>query len=134
MSDKTQGVTARALIEFHRILLREIAENFGGDITLNEIRIMNQIILCSVEGRTCYVTALHKMTGIPIPTVSRTVAKLQNKGWLSERRDFDDGRKRQIFLGPRSVKQIRDEINGKVQWFKEFQENAWCTPMDMSER
>ncbi len=124
MSDEKQGVTARALIEFHRILLKEIAENFGGDITLNEIRIMNQIILCSVEGRTCYVTALHKMTGIPIPTVSRTVAKLQNKGWLSERRDFDDGRKRQIFLVPRSVEQIRGEINEKVRWFKEFQENA----------
>ena len=124
MSDKTQGVTARALIEFHRILLKEIAENFGGDITLNEIRIMNPIILCSVQGRTCYVTALNKMSWIPIPTVSRTVAKLQNKGWLSERRDFDDGRKRQIFLGPRSVQQIRDEISEKVQWFKEFQENA----------
>ena len=119
MDNKLGEVTAQTLLEFHRNLLKELAGNYGGDSTVNELRVMNQIILCSHNGRTCCVTALHKATGIPIPTVSRAVTKLRDGGWLAESPDPDDGRKRVITLGPRTMKQTLDEIDGKVQWFKD---------------
>ena len=124
MSNKPHAVTATAIIEFTRILYAALAEKYGGDRTLNELRVMNQIILCSLEGRTCNVTALHKITGIPIPTVSRSVAHLQSEGWLSEQRDPDDGRKRLICLGPRSIELASDDINEFAQWFNDYIEHG----------
>ncbi len=124
MFNRPHDVTAQAVVEFSRNLLRELAEKYGGDCTLNELRVMNQIIRCSLKGRTCCVTALHKVTGIPIPTVSRSVANLQNDGWLSERRDPADGRKRIISLGPRSLELTWDDINARVQWINDFREHG----------
>ncbi len=124
MSNKMHDVTPKALLEFHRNLLRELSMNYGGDTTINELRVLNQIIYCGIEGRTCSVTALHKVTGIPMPTVSRAVTNLQNGGWLCETRDPDDGRKRVITLSPRSRKQTIGEIDGKVQWVNEFRQRG----------
>ena len=72
MSNRPHDVTAQAVVEFSRNLFRQLAGKYGGDCTLNELRVMNQIIYCSLKGRTYSVTALHKVTGIPIPTVSRS--------------------------------------------------------------
>ncbi len=124
MFDKPHDVTAAAVIEFSRNLLKELAAKYGGETTLNELRVMNQILRCYFVGRTCCVTALHKVTGIPMPTVSRSVANLQSEGWLSERRDSDDGRKRIISLGPRSLDLTRDDINARVQWINDFREHG----------
>lgn len=92
-----------------------LAARYGGDSTLNELRVMNQIILCRLKGRTCSVTALHKVTGIPIPTVSRAVANLQRDGWLSERRDPSDGRKRIISVGPSFLEASCDEFDAAIR-------------------
>ena len=124
MPNKPHDVTARAVAHFNRRLFRKLSDKFGGECTLNEVRVMNQIICCSLEERTCSVTALHKATGIPIPTVSRSVAKLQAGGWLSERQDPDDGRKRVITLGPRSLRETRDGIDDSVRWINDFRENG----------
>lgn len=86
MRNKPHNVTAQAVIEFTRNLYNTLAGKYGGDCTLNDLRVMNQIIRCHLEGRTCSVTALHNVTGIPIPIVSRAVANLRSGGWLSERR------------------------------------------------
>ena len=59
-------VTAQAVVEFGRRQLRLLAEKCGGERTLNEMRVMNQVILCSLEGHCCGVTNIHKVTGIPI--------------------------------------------------------------------
>ena len=59
---------ARAVIEFARNGLTILAEKYKGDCTLNEVRVMIQIIHCQLERRTCSMAALHKVTGIPIPT------------------------------------------------------------------
>ena len=120
MSPQRPVVTAQALVEFHRNMLKELSEKYGGEFTINELRIMNQIIRCNLAGRTCHVTGLHKVTGIPIPTVSRTVAKLQQSRWLSERRDPEDGRKLVSCLGPRASEETRGEIDEKLQWFDEY--------------
>lgn len=124
MTENEYGVTPQVLIAFTRILYKGLAKKYGGDRTLNELRVMNQIILCSLDGRTCSVTALHKVTGIPIPTVSRSVGHLQSEGWLSERRDSNDGRKRLICLGPRSLELASNEIDELAKWLNDYREHG----------
>ena len=127
MNKKVHDVTAQVVVEFSRNLLRQLAEKYGGDRTLNELRVMNQIIRCSLQGRTCCVTDLHKVTGIPMPTVSRSVAHLQNDSWLSEREDPDDGRRRIISLGPRSLELTWNDINERIQWINDFRDHGLPT-------
>jgi len=124
MFNKADDVTAKAVLEFTRNGLKTLAEKYGGDSTLNEVRVMVQIIRCHLEERTCTVTALHKVTGIPIPTVSRAVANLQSEGWLSEQRDPNDGRKRLITFGPRSLEQTPTDLMEAIQWFNDFREHG----------
>ena len=122
MSSSPREETAEAVVQFGRNLLTELSGKFGGDRTLNEVRVMCQIVGCSLKGRTCCVTALHKATGIPIPTVSRAVANLQHDGWLTDRPDPADGRKRIITLGPRSLAGAWDDVNGRAQWVTNYLE------------
>ncbi len=124
MINKTHDVTPQAVVEFARNGLKILAEKYGGDCTLNEARVMIQIIRCHLEGRTCSVTALHKVTGIPIPTVSRAVANLQSDGWLSEQRDPTDGRKRVISFGRRSLEKTPDDIERSIRWINNFREHG----------
>ncbi len=123
MSDKLHDVTAPAVVEFTRNLLRTLAEKHGGDCTLNQLRVMNQITRCNLEGHTCSVTALHRVTGIPIPTVGRAVANLRRDGWLSERPDPTDGRRRIISLGPRVLKQTRKDLDRTTRWINDFRDH-----------
>ena len=124
MIKKTHDVMAQAVVEFARNGLEILAEKYGGDCTLNEARVMVQIIRCQLEGRTCSVTNLHKATGIPIPTVSRAVGNLQNDGWLSEQRDPNDGRKRIISFGPRSLQKTPGDIDRSIRWLEDFFEHG----------
>ena len=119
MNDEMNDLMTRAVVEFAQNGLQIISDKYGGDCTLNEARVMVQIIRCQLDGKTCSVTGLHKATGIPIPTVSRCVANLQREGWLSDSPDPDDGRKRVITLSARSMKQTIGEIEGNVQWVNE---------------
>ena len=125
--NKPHDVTAQAVVEFTRNVFKTVAEKYGGGCTLNEVRVMNQIIRCSIDGRTCSVTALHKVTGIPIPTVSRSVAHLQRNGWLSAQQDPNDARKRIISLGHRSLQQTCDDIKEAIQWINDFREHGLPT-------
>ncbi len=122
MTNKPHDVTAQAVVQFTRVLFCVLSKKNGGNTTLNELRVMNQIIFCHIKSRYCSVTALHKVTGITIPTVSRAVAHLQYSGYLSDRRDPHDGRKRIISLAPKSLGQTIDEIDNLVQWINDFRE------------
>jgi DNA-binding MarR family transcriptional regulator len=124
MKNNTDDLIAQAVIEFARNGLKIISEKYGGDCTLNEARVMVQIIHSQLNGQTCSVTGLHKATGIPIPTVSRAVANLQREGWLSDSRDPNDGRKRIISFGPRSLENTPDDIQESVQWVKDFRKHG----------
>jgi len=124
MSNKPHDVTDQAVVEFTRNLLRTLAERHGGGCTLNQLRVMNQIIRCNLDGRTCSVIALHRVTGIPINTVSRAVANLRHDGWLSERRNPSDGRRRIISLGPRTLKAARKDIDRATRWINDFREHG----------
>lgn len=127
MDNKPHDVTPEAFVEFARNLYLLLAKKFGGDTTLNELRVMNQIILCYFKGRNCSVTSLHEVTGIPIPTVSRAVANLQYCGFLSERRDPNDGRRRIVSLDPRTMEQVTVDINEMIQWINDIRKHGLAT-------
>ena len=122
MTNKPHDVTAEVVVEFTRHILDKLAVKYGGGITLNELRVMHQIVVCCVKDRHCSVTALYTKTGIPKSTVSRAITSLQDRGWLSERQDPQDGRKRMISLGPRAIEQTSGEINEMIQWIKDYRE------------
>jgi len=124
MKNKQDDLMTQAVVEFARNGLRTLSNKYGGDCTLNEARVMVQIIHCHLDGRTCSVTGLHKATGIPIPTVSRSVANLQREGWLSDCRDPNDGRKRNISFGPRSLESTPGDLQESVQWIKDFRKKG----------
>ncbi len=124
MLKKPHEITAQAIARFNRYVFGWLAEKHGGECTLNEMRVMNQIICCHLQGKYCYVTALHKKTGIPIPTVSRAVANLQSDGWLSERRDPTDGRKGIISLSPRYLNETFDEFDMSIDLIDNFREHG----------
>ncbi len=118
MSNEPYDVTAPTVVEFMRNLFRTQAKRYGSAATLNELRVMNQVILCRLNGRSC------RVTGIPKPTVSRVVANLQDDGYLSDRRDPDDGRKRIISVGPSFLELVHDDIDGAIRWINDFREHG----------
>ncbi len=123
MSNNQHEVTAHVVVEFAKNLLKMLGEKYGSTTTLNELRIMNQVILCHINGRSCSVTALHKETGIPISTVSRTVCNLQREGWISDRQHRTDGRKRIISPGDRSLDQTSEDMSKLVQWMNDYRDH-----------
>ena len=127
MSNKPHDVSSPTLVEYARSLYSLLAEKFGSDTTLNELRVMNQIILCHSKGRRCSVTTLHKVTGIPISTVSRAVAHLRYSGYLTDRRDPRDGRKRIISIDSRAFEQTSGEIDEMIEWINDFREHGLAT-------
>ena len=124
MSNEPHDVTSPTLVKYAHSLYSLLAEKFGSDTTLNELRVINQIILCHAKGRRCSVTALHKVTGIPISTVSRAVAHLRYSGYLTDRRDPHDGRKRIISIDSRAFEQTSGEIDDIIQWINDFREHG----------
>jgi len=124
MSNKPHDVTAPDVLELTRILLRTLAEQHGGDCTFDQLRVMNQISRCNLDGRTCSVTALHRVTGIPIRTVSRVVANLRHDGWLSERQNPTDRRRQIISLGPRTLKAARKDIDRATRLINVIREHG----------
>lgn len=128
MSSKQHQFSPHAIIEFTRHLFSGLSQERGGDTTLNELRIMNQIIICHLKGRGCSVTSLHEKTGIPAPTVSRIVTALQYSGWLCERSDPNDGRKRIISLSSDAVMKLNADLLCMVEWFRNFSEQGLPDP------
>ena len=127
MFDKLHNVTLRVLIEFTQDLYMTLAEKYGGGCTLNDLRVINQIIGCHFDGLESTVTVLHSMTGIPTPTISRSVRKFRTEGWLSVRQDPDDGRKQIISLGHRSLTITRDDIDRRIRWINNFRTTGVST-------
>ncbi len=122
--DEPYDVTANPAVNYMRLALTQMARKYGGDCTLNEVRILNEVISFNLLGRSCSVSALHKATGIPTSTVSRIVKNFVSDGWLSERRDPTDGRKRIVSLGLRSLEQTFNDITESTQCFKDFLEHG----------
>ncbi len=92
----------KSALEHKRLIgeiLKLLAERFGGETTLNQMRIGHYAGLKSLYERVpTNNTDMSKTLGIPRSTVSRIVNDCIDKGWLLERPDLEDGRKRLVVV------------------------------------
>ena len=112
------------VVEFIRQLLEDLTRVRAGETTVNELRVVNQLIICHLNGFDCTVTSLHRRTNIPLPTVSRIVTQLQCKGWVCDTRDPDDGRKRIIKLKPDALETMTIDFDAMAGWLNAFSERG----------
>ena len=90
--------TDNTITTFTRWFFAHLAEKYGGDVTLNELRVINRIYSESFTTRAAHVTTLAASLNMPMSTVARAVGNLITKGWLIESTNGDDGRVRDIYL------------------------------------
>jgi len=89
-----QGLLKR-VAEYNGAYLDVLASHCGGEAAINEIRVMNCILRAHVfERKVPGVCAIARRSGISKSTVSRSVLKLRNKGWIRELDADADGRRR----------------------------------------
>ncbi|MDJ0760391.1 MAG: helix-turn-helix domain-containing protein [Woeseiaceae bacterium] len=98
------------------LLLERMANKFGGDCTLNELRVMNAVSVHSFSDGACSPTMLSRETGIPKSTVSRSLASLVSKGWLVEEKDTKDRRRRIIELSDAAKSQRSEDLQAIFNW------------------
>ena len=123
MPTESREFTREDVVEFIRKALKNLAEVRAGETTVNELRVVNQLIICHLHGGNCTVTSLHQRTEIPMPTVSRIVAQLQGRGWLYDEQDPDDGRRRIIRLKPGALHTMTIDFEGLAEWLNEKAES-----------
>jgi DNA-binding MarR family transcriptional regulator len=91
---------ARVLGDFVDEAFAKMGELQPGTITLNELRVGNTILRLLRRSEECSFTLVGALTSIPNGTVSRTIAKLIERGRIKESVDEDDRRKRKLELTP----------------------------------
>ena len=81
---------------YNSAYLSMVASNYGGDATINEVRVMNCVFRSHLAKTNIGVTCISKALAIPKSTVSRAVLNLRADGWIREENSLCDGRR--IFL------------------------------------
>ena len=72
-----------------------------GTTTLNELRIIAEIVTKTALGEEISVTKLSNSLGMPLSTVSTQVTEMISKRWIEEEINPDDRRKRFLTMsGP----------------------------------
>ncbi len=66
----------------------------AGTTTLNELRIIAEIVTKTALGEEISVTSLSKTLGMPLSTISTHVTDMISKGWIGEEINPEDRRKR----------------------------------------
>jgi DNA-binding MarR family transcriptional regulator len=93
--------TAQEIQAFIGLFLGTLAKHFGGETTLNHLRIGSYIGLKSIyEGDATSNKEIAETLGISRPTVSRIVHEFIAQKWVRERPHPEDGRKRLIEIVP----------------------------------
>ena len=113
-------ITERTITEFSRLLFAKMANKYGGDCTLNELRVMNAAYFFSFNGGQCTPTQIAKETGIPKSTVSRSLASLFEKGWLQDEKDPEDRRRRIITLSDMAMERRTTDWQEAIDWLVMF--------------
>ena len=83
---------------YNAAYLDTVASNFGGEATVNEIRVMNCVSRSHMIDKDIGVSFISGELGIPKSTVSRAVLNLRAGGWIREEISCLDGRKRLLRL------------------------------------
>ena len=99
--DSAESATTRYLHQFVGQLLTMLGADFGGDTTINHLRIGNFIGLKSQHmGEATSNAEIAEALGISRPTVSRIVADFLASGWICDEPHPSDGRKRLLTINP----------------------------------
>lgn len=89
--------TAEQLQQLMADILRLLADNFDASTTINHLRVGNFISLTTeYTDRSTTNKEISEALAIPRCTVTRIVADLITSGYVTEKRDPDDGRIRRI--------------------------------------
>ena len=112
-------ITEKTISRFTRLLLERMAGKYGGDTTLNELRVMNAVYFHSFSDELCTPTLLANTTDIPKSTVSRSLASLIDKGWLRDEVDVEDRRRRIIKLSDKALERRGSDFQDCMDWLQE---------------
>ncbi len=87
------------MAEWVAVLFDLIIHKYGGTTSLNEFRVMNQIMICYLQGSSpCTLPYLASKTPVKRSTISRVVSRLVQRGYIREEIDPWDRRKRLIYV------------------------------------
>lgn len=99
------GITPLAVLEYGAELTRLFSEKYGGQTTVNQLRVLHSVLICTYRNGPacpCTVKWIHEDTGIPLSTISRALTYLVETGWIADEPNPQDGRSRIVKLGPKS--------------------------------
>ncbi len=115
-------ITEATITKFGWHFFKKMSTKYGGDTTINELRVINQVYACHSEERTTGVMELSRKLDIPKSTVSRAVFSLLVRGWLAEEPHEEDGRRREVTLGPVALERREADWRDCIDWMVEFSE------------
>jgi DNA-binding MarR family transcriptional regulator len=75
-------------------VIESFCQCLPGTTTLNELRIIAEIVTKTALGEEIGVTSLSKSLGMPLSTISTHVTDMISKGWIGEEINPEDRRKR----------------------------------------
>ena len=100
----------KEIVDYNAAYLDMITRKYGGDSTLNEIRVMNFILRANLSGRDVGVSCVARALDMPKSTVSRAALKFRDGGWLQEVASQADGRRRHLKLTAKIVDRFDAEL------------------------
>ncbi len=98
-----EQITKELVADLFVMLYTKQAAKYGGETTLNELRVIAACYQAFTHERSASITTLSEELNIPTSTVHRAVTNLMSKGWIVDKPDLSDGRKRIISLSEQGV-------------------------------
>ena len=105
------GKLIKDIANYNAAYLDLLSNKYGGDATVNEIRVMNYVLRANLAGRDVGVSCAAKALDIPKSTVSRAAQKFRTSGWLDEVTSEADGRRRHLKLTARIIDRFDAELD-----------------------
>jgi len=100
-SDAAEFQAVSEIYRFKVDVVDLLAKHFGGQRTLNHLRVGNFIgLCCQCEGRPTSNQEIAQALGLSRATVSRIVSDFIQCGWVAESPHPEDGRKRLLVVPP----------------------------------
>lgn len=92
------------VVLFARYVFDGCARIYGGDTTVNQLRILNELYQSHMAGREVSQRQIAESLGIPASSVSRTIIKLLEGGWIREYPHPADRRRRLYRLSQKTLR------------------------------
>lgn len=103
-------------------LFEKMSMKYGGETTINELRVMNCAYYYHFADKVCYQKTMVKQLGITKSTVSRSVFNLVKKGWLVEVLEEDDRRLHRLCLGEQALCRAESDWQESIDWWEDAME------------